>query len=368
MNTTFVKRLLVLAILIFFVLMSGCSGANQISPTPVISPTAMPSATSTLPAFTPSPTVSAPEKTPTSTSPAPQTNLVSVKDNASFVNENYPDNSVLKPGEKFVKTFEIKNAGSIPWTTSYSLVLDSAPQNETLGSPSQINLPQETPPGSTVSLSIPLTAPTTPGTYTVYWVLKNERRETIPVDGVSQIWVKIIVCDPNQPCNPPTAGGGATAGGVSATLTNFVSGEQSAVASFCMTLPNRNYGPAGGSVSLKIDQKTVLASGGGSLNSGCFEFEFPVSAAELGQAQHVAVSIEQVRMLGGDPNPNAACQSARLNLMAQYPGLDFECQFSMAGYYTNLQLPAGMTATQAQQIIFDAIEGAIYGPWTLTIK
>lgn len=76
MNTTFVKRLLGPAIVIFFVLMSGCSGANQISPTPVISPTAMPSATSTLPAFTPSPTVSAPEKTPTSTIPAPQTNLI----------------------------------------------------------------------------------------------------------------------------------------------------------------------------------------------------------------------------------------------------------------------------------------------------
>jgi len=283
------------------------------------------------------------------------------------VSENYHDNSVLKPGEKFVKTFEIKNVGTTTWTTSYVLALNATPQNDALGSPSQINFPQDASPGKTISLSLPLVAPITPGTYTVNWTLKNERGETVTGDG-SNLWVKIIVCDPNQPCNPPTAGGGTTANGISATLTNFASGEQSATASFCMALPNRNYAPGGGSVSLNVDQKTVLASSGGSLNSGCFEFEFPVSAAELGQAQHVAVSIEQVRLMGALNYPDEACQSARLNLMAQYPGLDFQCHYSMAGYYTNLQLPAGMTATQAKQIIFDAIEGAIYGPWVLTIK
>lgn len=79
-----------------------------------------------------------------------------------------------------------------------------------------------------------------------------------------------------------------------------------------------------------VDQKTVLASSGGSLRSGCFEFEFPFSGAELDQAQHVAVSIEEVRMLGSPNDPEGACQSAQLNLMAQYPGLNFQCNFSMA--------------------------------------
>jgi hypothetical protein len=54
--------------------------------------------------------------------------------------------------------------------------------------------------------------------------------------------------------------------------------------------------------------------------------------------------------------------------MSQYPGLDFQCSFSMGGYYTNLQLPTGMTETQAQKIILDTIEGAIYGPWVLVIR
>ena len=54
--------------------------------------------------------------------------------------------------------------------------------------------------------------------------------------------------------------------------------------------------------------------------------------------------------------------------MDRYPGLDVECAFSMAGYYTHLQLPAGMTDSQAQQIIVDAIEGAIDGPWVVTVR
>jgi len=59
---------------------------------------------------------------------------------------------------------------------------------------------------------------------------------------------------------------------------------------------------------------------------------------------------------------------AKPGLIAKYPGLGFQCNFNMAGYYTNLQLPAGMTREQAQQIIVDAVEGAIYGPWTLTVR
>ena len=369
MNNPFIKAFLRWGLVLAMIWMSGCVATNQIIPIPTTAPTL--AATITVP---PSPTVSlatsVPEMTPTPPVPPTQPNETVVAGQAAFVHENYPDNSVLKPGEKFVKTFELKNTGSIPWTTAYSFVLDPAHQNETLGSPSQINLPQETQPGGTVSLSIPLSAPTTPGTYTVYWTLQNEQGGTILIDGGPQVWVKIIVCDPNQPCNPPVAGGGTsvTVNGVAASLTSFSSDSSSASVSFCMTMPNRDYGPAGGSVSLKIDQQTGLASSGTSLNPGCFDFEFPVGAVELNQAQHIAVSISQVRILGGPNDPNGACQTARSKLMSQYPGLDFQCSFSMGGYYTNLQLPAGMTETQAQKIILDTIEGAIYGPWVLVIR
>ena len=379
MSTPFAKAFFGFGLFLALTLMTGCSATKQTSPTPTASPTAAATVT-VLPSPTPYLATSTPEVTPTPTIPPTQPNLTVAADQASFVRENYPDNSVLKPGEKFVKTFEIKNIGSIPWTNAYSFVLDPAHQNEILGSPSQINLPRETPPGGVVSLSIPLIAPTTPGTYTIYWTLKNESRETILIDGGSQVWVKIVVCDPNQPCNPPVAGGGTsvTVNGVTATLTGFSSDSSSATVNFCITVPNlpnpnyaRAYGPVPGP-SLLIDQKPApFLTGGSNFASGlgCMEMKYQVGAAEIEQAQHVTLFMDNIRMMGGPPGaPNEACQAARLNLMAEYPGLDFQCHFSGAGYYTNLQLPAGMTDTQAQKIIFDTIEGAIYGPWTLTIK
>ena len=81
----------------------------------------------------------------------------------------------------------------------------------------------------------------------------------------------------------------------------------------------------------------------------------------------MVLSIDNVR-ISPARYPDEDCQAARAGLVAKYPGLDFQCRFSMAGYYTDLQLPGGMTRAQAQQIIVDAIEGAIHGPWVLTIK
>jgi len=380
MNDLFIKMFLRWGLVLAMIWMSGCAATNQITPIPTTDPTV--AATIIVP---PSPTVSlatsVPEMTPTPAVPPTQPNETVVAGQAAFVHENYPDNSVLKPGEKFVKTFEIKNAGNIPWTTAYSFVLDPAHQNETLDSPAQIYLPQETPPGNNVSLSIPLTAPTTPGTYTVYWTLKNEQGGTILIDGGQQVWVKIIVCDPNQPCNPPVAGGGTsvTVNGVTITLTGFSSDSSSSTVDFCiMTIPNlpspndmREYGsvPA---PSLLIDQTPapfITGSSDFSKGLGCYEMEYQVGAAQIEQAHHVALSIDDIRMMGGPiGDPNVACEAARTKLRQQYPGLDFQCHFSMAGYYTNLQLPTGMTETQAQKIIFDTIEGAIYGPWVLNIK
>lgn len=367
MNNSFAKVFLRGGLFLALTVITGCSATHPTAPPSTASPTA-PATAAVLPSPSPYLTTSTQAMTSTPTVPPTQPIRFAAASQASFVNENYPDNSVLKPGQEFVKTFEIKNTGSTPWTTSYLFVLDPPNQNETMGSPGQVNLIQDTPPGGTVSISIPLTAPTAPGTCLVLWALMNESREIVPIDGGSHVWLKIRVCDPNQPCNAPAAGGGATAagGGVTVTLSNFGSDPESAIADFCMTLPNRNYGPGGGSVSLVVDQKTTLASSGGSLTPGCFEFDFPISAAQIMKAQQVSISIDNVRILGGASD--ADCEAARSKLKQQHPGLDFQCDLSSGLYYTHLQLPAGMTQDEANTLIVDTIEGAIYGPWTLTIK
>jgi hypothetical protein len=342
--------------LILTVLLAGCAQPELVAPTVVV--TTMPVATATV-TLTPMPSA-----TPTVTATPAQPLGV---DRATFVSETYPDYTVLAPGEQFIKTWNIKNTGTSTWNTTYKLARVATPQNETLGSPIEIPFPQAVPPGAAAALSIPLTAPKAPGTYAVYWSLENERKQSFGVDG-DRVWVLIKVCVTGQSCPQAQANAAASANGISASLSSFTTSAQASTASFCMTLPNRNYAPAPGSVSLLLDQQVIMAATGSSLPGGCYEFEFPVSATQIAQAKSAAVSIGQVRILGGVADPQAACLAARLKLMERYPGLDFQCGFSQTGYYTNLQLPAGLDTARADALIVDAIEGAVDGPWLLNVK
>ena len=348
------------ALAALLLLIAGCAAPSTQAPTaiPTSAPTltAIPTGTSTA---VPEGTLTRPAQIGT--------------DAATFLNETYPDYSAVAPGEKFVKTWEVKNDGTNTWNTSYSLVLDSTPQNEAFGSPVRVPFPQATPPGGIVPLSVSLTAPTNPGTYTVYWSLKNDRNETFGVDG-GRVWVTVMVCAAGKTCSPPSSpssGGSISANGISVTVNNFTYEAQSATVDFCMTVSLHKYTltPA---PSLLIDQKPApFLSGGSNFASGpgCLEMKYQVGAAEIEQAQQITLFIDgSLRMTPPPGNPNVACQSSRLKLVAEYPGLDFQCAFSGAGYFTELQLPAGMDSTKAQQVITDEIEGAIYGPWILNIR
>lgn len=341
------------------VLVSACS---PIPSAPTLTPTFTPSQGETI---TPGHSAT-PESSPLPPATFTQPPFPS-SDLATFLGETYPDGAALKPGETFIKTWDVKNLGSTSWTQDYRLVLMRS--SETLSSPAQIPFPASVAPGETAHLSVTLIAPQAPGAYTVVWSLQNAQGQVFKVDG-SDIWVKIQVCDSSTDCAASfPSGQTVSAGSVSAVLQAFTPSAQSANASFCLTLPedSRNWGPEG--ITLILDDRSVPFSTGGSLQqTGCFEFEFPVTQAEVDAAHSISLSIGNVRLMGGPPNPQQRCENVKPALVAQYPGLDFSCSFSMAGYYTNLRLPAGMDATQADQLITDAIEGAIYGPWVLTIR
>ncbi len=274
-----------------------------------------------------------------------------------FVGETVPDGANMQPGQAFQKTWTIKNGGSLPWVEGYTLgIVSSDPAGEYLESPDIIQLPKEIKPGEDIQLSVDLIAPQRNGQYSVYYQLIDENGA--PVSG-GELWVMITV----------GSIGSSSTNSVSVTLTNFISDEQTATVSFCMTTPNRNYA-LDRAPSLLIDHlPTPLLDGGTVLPWGCYEFMYQVSAAELNKAQSVTLFIDSsLRMSPPPGDPDAACEMARINLMAHYPGLDFQCRFSMAGYYTNLKLPKGMNSEEAKRVITDAIEGAIYGPWILTIR
>lgn len=108
---------------------------------------------------------------------------------------NNPPDSILKPNEKFTKTWWVRNSGTCTWTTQFDLVISGG---EAFGTSGNIDFTQEVPPGETAQLSIPdLVAPSLPGTYYSYWLIASPYGNRIGY-GPSQQWglgIKIIVYD-----------------------------------------------------------------------------------------------------------------------------------------------------------------------------
>jgi hypothetical protein len=361
--------LIALLLALLALLLTGCTGVE--TPTPTASPTVtlIPTATASPPTPTQTATATATAE-PTGSSAAVVQAAATSGDRAAFVSETYPDNSVLEAGESFTKAFELSNAGSTTWTTDYALVRDETdPAGETLGAAERLALPQTVGPGESITLEIPLTAPEDPGTYTVYWTLQDANGAVVPVDGVQRVWATIRVCAVGQDCSvSAVAAGGASpsASGVSLTYEGVTHEGEKTTLSWCMIVENAqftHYNPSG--MSLFLDGNDVIGLGATG-NYNCFESDYQLSAADFNQAQSVVLRIEKIE--GTVIDTDEICEAVKPALKAQYPGLDFQCNYDSGNYYTGLQLPAGMTNEQAHTIIRDALSGAIYGPWDLIIK
>jgi hypothetical protein len=102
------------------------------------------------------------------------------------------DGSIKLPGETFIKTWRLKNIGSCAWSTAYTLVYFKGGQLSTQDS---VPMPTRVSPGETVDISVPMTAPSTPGHYRSYWILMDDNGHEFGIGefAVSPIWVDINV-------------------------------------------------------------------------------------------------------------------------------------------------------------------------------
>ncbi len=165
---------------------------------------------------TPIPTEIAVQGTVTPTIPvSPTVNLTppaasSGTDKAEFVMDvSVVDGTVFRQGEAFTKTWRLKNAGTSTWTPAYSVVYVSGAQ---MGSSSPIPLEKDVPPGQTLDVSVNLTAPTAPGNYAGYYMLKNPSGHNFGVSasGEQPFYVYITVLGSGgtpAPTTSPVAGG-----------------------------------------------------------------------------------------------------------------------------------------------------------------
>ncbi len=103
-----------------------------------------------------------------------------------------PDDTRLLPGETFTKIWRFINGGSCTWTREYSVVWFSG---DDLGVEIEQYLSQKVPPGESVDINIDMVAPTTPGVYSTYWMLRNDQGALFGLGpgGNAPFWAKIQV-------------------------------------------------------------------------------------------------------------------------------------------------------------------------------
>src|SRR5215211_6297182 len=122
---------------------------------------------------TPPPVVTGtpPTATPTRT-PGPATVPPSACDKAQFISDvTIPDGTVMSPGQKFTKTWSLKNVGNCAWVKgTYQIVYFSGEQ---MGAAASLAFAADVPIGSTSTFTVEMTAPSTAGSYRGYWMFKN---------------------------------------------------------------------------------------------------------------------------------------------------------------------------------------------------
>lgn len=199
-----------LSTILIALLLAACGGqATPSEPTPDVSAvrtsaasTVIAQFTLTAAVFTPTAPVNEPTETPVSlaeTATATQEAVAQTTtagtdeglcDVLSYdpvtVDVNIPDNTVMTPGQDFIKTWRVKNAGTCSWGAGYVLVFTNTGDKM---DGQFIAFTEVVQPGQEVEVSIQFKAPTEAGVYVSTWTMRNPQGFTFP----DAIYVKIIV-------------------------------------------------------------------------------------------------------------------------------------------------------------------------------
>lgn len=146
------------------------------TPTPIASstPLSLPSpitSSTPIPFFT---SIVYPSVTATGTQYTPTANPSSLAygcNNLRLIRDvTYPSGTEVNPNERFTKTWQVENSGTCDWLSGYRLIPVSG--TNLAEDPVRLNN-APVPPGEWRQLSVNMTAPDEPGTYTQYWKLSD---------------------------------------------------------------------------------------------------------------------------------------------------------------------------------------------------
>lgn len=258
--------------------------------------------TSTLPPTRPA--LSVPTQTPTAATADPSTSTTpgtgtpaatqsagtsgACKDSAVMIEDvTVPDNTVMTSGQKFTKTWRFMNNGKCNWN-GYSIAFFAG---DRMGTPDSVPVPP-TEAGKTVDVSVDLTAPSTDGSYTGFYILKNDKGETLPIGIEQSFWLKILIGNAAAaPVNtlPPTTNGTPVAvvtvkGPASCSYTSS-SGYINEVASLINNARAQNGLPA-----LTVNAQLSAAAQGHSVDMACHNLLSHTGSDSSSVAERVAAA------------------------------------------------------------------------------
>lgn len=201
------KQKYLVLLLLCGILLAACAPSETTEPTPDVAAVRTSAAstveakfTLTAAAFTPTP--SEPTDTPEPEATATETEAsgavitneegtpVELCDSLGYdittVDVNVPDNTIMSPGQDFIKTWLVTNNGACPWGAGYVMTYAGYSNNM---SGQFIAFDEVIQPGQEVEVSVQFTAPSQAGEYLSAWTMQNPQGITFP----EVIFVKIIV-------------------------------------------------------------------------------------------------------------------------------------------------------------------------------
>jgi hypothetical protein len=105
-----------------------------------------------------------------------------------------PDDTLVSPGQNFIKTWKLLNAGTCTWTRLYTA---SFFYGDRMGAPESVPLQATVLPAQSVEISVEMVAPQAAGSYQGNWKLSNPSSVLFGIgpNGDSPFWVRIIVAE-----------------------------------------------------------------------------------------------------------------------------------------------------------------------------
>jgi hypothetical protein len=112
--------------------------------------------------------------------PVPTT--TACKDAAQYIGDDKLDGTTYTPNTAFTKTWTVKNTGTCTWDSKYMVYQISGAYMTQQPGYWLVQDGQTVSPGQTVDISVGMTSPVENGNYRVYWGLKNEAGQIIPIE------------------------------------------------------------------------------------------------------------------------------------------------------------------------------------------